>query len=112
MTLPKERIEEILTDHIPTTSCQYESAVEAINQALKEADTKGDHDLQHELEGLLNSCCMENGSDTPDSILALYMLDCLSAFDKAVRLREAWYGRKTSQPTEEEGIKQLEPTDE
>lgn len=45
------------------------------------------------LEDLINLYSMENGSDTPDFILAEYLKDSLEAFDKAVNLREAWYGR-------------------
>lgn len=34
----------------------------------------------------------ENGSNTPDFILAQYLSDCLDAFNKASKRREAWYG--------------------
>lgn len=46
-----------------------------------------------EIEKLINRNSMENGSNTPDFILADYLNDCLSAFDTAVNAREAWYGR-------------------
>lgn len=36
---------------------------------------------------------MENGSNTPDYILADYLSECLAAFDKAVSMRERFYGR-------------------
>ncbi len=45
-------------------------------------------------EGLKNSInchSMENGSDTPDFILAEYLVDCLNAFDKATKKRAEWY---------------------
>jgi hypothetical protein len=45
------------------------------------------------LRALLNRYSAENGSDTPDFVLAEYLLGCLLAFDAAVRRREAWYGR-------------------
>jgi hypothetical protein len=62
--------------------------------------------FREELEVLINQHCMENGSDTPDFILAHYLSDCLEAFDKAVLWRENWYGR------EKENGKDLEmPTD-
>ncbi len=35
---------------------------------------------------------MENGSGSPDFILADYLVGCLSAFDKAVTARSNWYG--------------------
>lgn len=49
--------------------------------------------FRQELEALLNHHCKENGSDTPDFILAEYLNDCLSAFDKAVARRTEWYRR-------------------
>lgn len=52
-----------------------------------------DAPFRKQLEGLLNRCSKENGSDTPDSILARYLADCLRAFDHAVCRREEWYGR-------------------
>jgi len=41
----------------------------------------------------------ENGSNTPDFILAEYLVRCLKAFDMAFRTREKWYGGADSQPT-------------
>jgi hypothetical protein len=48
--------------------------------------------LDKALASLLNSYSAENGSNTPDFILAEYMLSCLRAFERASRDREAWYG--------------------
>lgn len=45
------------------------------------------------LESLINCHSMESGSDTPDFILATYLVSCLRAFDEAIRAREAWFGR-------------------
>ena len=50
--------------------------------------------FRHELESLINLHCMENGSDTPDFILADYIADCLDAFDAALVAREKWHGRE------------------
>lgn len=47
--------------------------------------------LRQEIQHVLNRACAENKSDTPDHILAQYLMDCLSAFDNAVNLRTAWY---------------------
>ena len=47
-----------------------------------------------ELQALINRNCVENGSGTPDFILAHYMSDCLTAFNAATNRREAWYGRQ------------------
>jgi len=45
------------------------------------------------LEQLINQYSMENGSDTPDFILAGFLVNCLRQFDSAVREREHWHGR-------------------
>lgn len=45
------------------------------------------------LENLLNQHSMENGSNTPDFVLATYLRNCLDAFDWAVNQRDLWYGR-------------------
>lgn len=46
------------------------------------------------LEELINEYSMENGSDTPDFILARYLRNCLENFDASVKEREEWYGRQ------------------
>ena len=50
-------------------------------------------ELRKQIEQVINSTSSENGSDTPDFILAEYLTDCLTAFDKATIAREKWYGR-------------------
>ena len=52
-----------------------------------------DSEFRSELERLVNRCSMENGSNTPDFILADYLAAALAAFDCAVQQRETWYGR-------------------
>lgn len=51
-------------------------------------------DFRLDLEILINNYSKENGSDTPDFILAEYLTDCLSTFDKTMQKREEWYGRE------------------
>jgi hypothetical protein len=48
--------------------------------------------LREELKRAINHCSAENGSNTPDFILAEYLTDCLAAFEKASTTREKWYG--------------------
>lgn len=50
-------------------------------------------EFQKQLEHLINSTSQENGSDTPDWILAEYLRNCLWSYNKAVTAREKWYGR-------------------
>ena len=42
----------------------------------------------HELMQLINKHSIENGSNTPDFILAEYLKQCLEAFDMCVRRRD------------------------
>lgn len=51
-------------------------------------------DLEHALSSAINRFSAENGSDTPDFILAQYLLGCLAAWNDAVKRRESWYGRE------------------
>lgn len=55
-------------------------------------------DFRKELEILINKYSQENGSNTPDFILARYILDCLDAFDRAVNARSQWYDPKNIKP--------------
>jgi len=48
-------------------------------------------EFRKELESLINRCSMENGSNTPDFILAEYLTDCLAAFDHAIQCRHRWW---------------------
>lgn len=48
-------------------------------------------DLGVEIRETLNRHCAENASNTPDYILAEFLLECLNAFDKGVRTRDNWY---------------------
>jgi hypothetical protein len=61
-------------------------------------------DLRKEIESALNRNCAENGSNTPDFILAEYLMDCLLAFDKTVKRRAQWYGRIDAPGTEGKGL--------
>ncbi len=50
-------------------------------------------DFEKSIRDQINMHCMENRSNTPDHILAMYLNACLLAFDTAVQQRETWYGR-------------------
>lgn len=53
--------------------------------------------LRQDLEDVINRHSAENESNTPDFILAGFLVDCLETFDHAVRAREKWYGREVGQ---------------
>lgn len=48
--------------------------------------------FEKELQLLINRFSMENGSNTPDFVLAEYMNGCLSNFNAAQKRRDAFYG--------------------
>lgn len=50
------------------------------------------------ITSLLNSHSVDNASNTPDHILAQYLMDCLSAFEHATNARAKWYGHYAGAP--------------
>lgn len=50
--------------------------------------------FEKELSDLLNKHCKENGSNTPDYILAEYLNNCLKNFEETSKTREAWFGTR------------------
>jgi hypothetical protein len=49
--------------------------------------------FEKELEFLLNKYSRENDSNTPDFVLAKYLVNCLHTWNDSVSAREVWYGR-------------------
>lgn len=50
--------------------------------------------FQKKIEELINIYSKENESNTPDFILAQYLMDCLETFNKTVNERTKWYEYK------------------
>lgn len=48
--------------------------------------------FEKDLASLINRHSMENGSDTPDFILAEYLVGQLKAFNETTNARRKWYG--------------------
>ena len=48
--------------------------------------------FQEDLAALLNRHCQENESNTPDFIIAMYLTQCLAAWNMATQRRDRWYG--------------------
>ena len=48
-------------------------------------------DFERELASLINCHSKENGSNTPDFILAAYLVDCLRTFNRTMLWRQKWY---------------------
>ena len=53
-------------------------------------------ELISEIRAAINRCNREQPSNTPDFILAEYLLSCLEAFEVASLQREEWYGQHLS----------------
>ncbi len=53
-------------------------------------------DFVKDLEACVNRHSQENASNTPDFILAMFLENCLHAWNEAVQQRESWYGRNAS----------------
>lgn len=74
---------------------QFTSLMERLVKVLEDQPqvnrVEPDQGFKKELESLINRHSMENGSGTPDFILANYLCDCLRAFDAAVGARKQWY---------------------
>jgi len=48
----------------------------------------------NDIAAVLNKHSVENDSDTPDFILAGYLVKCLEAWNAHVRWRRTWWGSK------------------
>jgi len=55
-------------------------------------NTQTKTNFKHELRGLINKYSLENGSDTPDYILADHLIDCLKNFNETIRMRSSFNG--------------------
>lgn len=53
-------------------------------------------EFTNRLREVINSCCKENGSNTPDFLLADFLVDVLNCWDKTIVAREKWYGREVA----------------
>lgn len=57
--------------------------------------------LKDDIKDVINRNSAENGSNTPDFILAEFLTGCLSAFDEAARARVEWYGERAGWETKD-----------
>lgn len=54
-------------------------------------------EFETELINLINRHSIENESNTPDFLLAEYLVACLCTFVRVVQQREEWYGRPSKE---------------
>jgi len=65
-------------------------------------------EFEIELQALINKHSMENGSDTPDFILAHFLVECLIVFDAAVGVRTEWYRATDETASDDNEVKEAE----
>lgn len=58
-----------------------------------------EENLEKDLMRLINMYSLENESNTPDFILAGYLINCLDVFNKTINRRSKWYRCPTEKPT-------------
>jgi len=59
---------------------------------MTEQEQKKKLQLIEDFATAINKVSAENGSNTPDFILANYLCMCLEIFDHTVKDRDDWYG--------------------
>lgn len=81
------------------------------------ADDLGEAPFDKQLTSLINAYSKENDSDTPDYILASYLMDCLHSFNRTIMARNQWYGSAAGKddplkqrPTKGEALADLQYT--
>ena len=76
-----------------------------VSCVLPHKGVEQDETLEWHLASALNRFSAENPSNTPDFILAQFLLRCLAAWNIGVQQRETWYGRdaRPSEPSEDMG---------
>lgn len=90
MEAPKTGECNQLPNHTPIVA----STVEEYQRKEHEHVARLSKEFEKELESLLNAKCQENASDTPDFMLAEYLVGCLKLWNETTTKREIWYGRK------------------
>jgi hypothetical protein len=58
----------------------------------RQGSVQSDDGLDKKLERAINSVSAENQSNTPDFILANFLMNALAAVDMAIQQRDKWYG--------------------
>lgn len=92
----------IITLLVDVGTMDHEKAVAAVRDCLPLCDVSLLYNLttprsafENELRSLINQHSQENGSNTPDYILASYLQSCLDAFNLHTRERDRWFGNRS-----------------
>lgn len=80
-----DSVESLIEDFkTKLSTVEYEELSEVVTKETK---------FYRELTALINRYSLENESNTPDFLLAQYLIGCLRNFSNIVNNREEWYGR-------------------
>lgn len=79
-------------DEAPIDDFDCVLTVDTYRYGIEPTKEKHYEKFRYRIEEIINSLSMENGSDTPDYVLADYLMDCLKAYDKAAQARKKYYG--------------------
>jgi len=60
---------------------------------LRKLSQNEEIDFKGELAKAINKYCIENGSNTPDFVIADYLFECIRNLETAINDRAAWFGR-------------------
>ena len=96
--LEKKELERRDMPNIHDCKCEDKSTHYHLTVCCKgmknEDGTLNKSDFYKEIEQAINRHSKENESNTPDWVLAEYLLRCLSTFNACVDMRERYYGRE------------------
>lgn len=67
--------------------------------------------LRRELEYLLNRYSREQASNTPDFILARYLMTCLAAYEGAVNARDEFFSSRPYTPSDLRAVQGARPVE-
>ena len=81
--------------HVPANSVRRSTMIDmAKEKGLERFLIFETPTFKQELRDLINKHSMENESNTPDFVLAKYLIGCLDNFNDAVKGQKQWYGRE------------------
>ena len=72
-------------------SAKDAKAYAELEKTFREA-READRNFQAELAAVINKYSREGRSNTPDFILAGYLVNCLEAYEAAMDRHDEWYG--------------------
>jgi len=89
-TVYKFSIEEVILDFLESLKKWNENI---FNEPVPTEVLTKESKFHRDLTSLINKYSKENESNTPDFLLANYLVECLGTFNRVINSRESWYGR-------------------